>query len=373
MTVGLPLETAAQGASEHSGVLETSATSIPNRNRMLPWSVILGVIAIGLLVLWVGIQLSRGAVTQPEVPNPALAALSPRWNTQASLPTARAGLALAAYENQIYALGGETSQGVTGQVERYDPRSDRWETLSVKPVPVMDVSAAVIGGKIYLPGGRLESGKVTDVLEIYDPRLDRWSSGAPLPVGLSAYALAAFEGKLYVFGGWDGEHFVSTAYEYNPERDTWLTKTPMRQAIGYAAAAVAGGKIFILGGRDGGQSLAINQVYQPDRDDGMQNPWSEGKAMPEPRSSLGVASLADILYVVGGENNNPGPLKFLQYLPQQDEWQDLESLVLNRWTRLGLAPMETKIYVVGGELDGAPTSQNLSFQAIYSVLFPVVK
>jgi len=49
-----------------------------------------------------------------------------RWQTRAPMLTARSGLAAAAYENQIYAIGGETDEGVTGALERYDPRADAW-------------------------------------------------------------------------------------------------------------------------------------------------------------------------------------------------------------------------------------------------------
>jgi len=71
-------------------------------------------------------------------------------------PPALFGPTAAAYENQIYAFGSETSDGVTGKLERHDPRA-----------------------------GAL-------------------SLGTPLPAALSAYALAVLEGKLYLFGGWGG-------------------------------------------------------------------------------------------------------------------------------------------------------------------------
>ena len=70
-----------------------------------------------------------------------------RWQVRTRMLTARSGLAAAAYENQIYAIGGETDGGVTGALERYDPVADTWTALAPKPLPVADIGAAVIGGK----------------------------------------------------------------------------------------------------------------------------------------------------------------------------------------------------------------------------------
>ena len=111
-----------------------------------------------------------------------------RWQTRSELPTARRGLAVAAYENVIYAIAGESAEGVTGITEIYQPETDTWRTGIPKPVPVVDVKAIVLGGKIYVPGGKLASDEVTNILEIYNPRTDKWELGAKLPFGISAYA-----------------------------------------------------------------------------------------------------------------------------------------------------------------------------------------
>jgi N-acetylneuraminic acid mutarotase len=131
--------------------------------------------------------------------------------------TARSALAAAAYENQVYAIGGETDEGVTGALERYDPRSDTWTALAPKPLAAAEIGAAVIGGKIYVPGGLTAEGMPTTVLEVYDPRSDAWSLGPSMPEALSAYALAAFEGKLYLFGGWNGTGYVASVYAFDPD------------------------------------------------------------------------------------------------------------------------------------------------------------
>ena len=130
-------------------------------------------------------------------------------------------------ENQIYAIGGEAAQGVTGVVEQYDLATDKWLTLPSKPA-VTGIHAAVIGGKIYIPGGRLASGSMTDILESCDPSQNLWKKLAPLPVALSRYALVAFEGKMYIFGGWDGQKFLASVCECGPSQDKVAERRPVQ-------------------------------------------------------------------------------------------------------------------------------------------------
>jgi DNA-binding CsgD family transcriptional regulator/N-acetylneuraminic acid mutarotase len=301
------------------------------------------------------------------IPESATAAAPQRWNELADLPTARSGLAVAGYENQIYAIGGETSEGVTGVVECYDLTADTWGTLTPKPLPVTDVNAAVVGGEIYIPGGRLASGGVTDVLESYDPSGNHWQKRASVPVAISGYALVAFEGKLYIFGGWDGKKFLDSVYEYDPDQNQWRERTPMPTVRGFAGAAVAGGKIYVIGGRDGKGTLAVNEEYLPGHDT-----WLQRAPLPEGRYALGMTSVADILYIIGGEGETNSALLPLQYVPQQDQWQAFESPFSGSWSRLGVIPTGTHLYALGGSLGEVPMTKNLAYQAIYTILIPAI-
>jgi len=327
-------------------------------------------IAALVTILLAGVVALVVTTTQPPaiaVASPAPVAAPQRWQELADLPTARSGLAVAVYENQIYAIGGETAQGVTGVMEQYDVATDTWITLTPKPVPVADINAAVIGGKIYIPGGRLASGGVTDVLESYDPRRDQWERRASLPAALSGYALVAFEGKLYVFGGWDSQKFLASVYEYDSDQDKWIERTPMPTARGFAGAAVAGGKIYVIGGYDGKEALAVNEEYLPERDT-----WSRRAPLPAGRYAMGVASIADIIHVVGGEGETGSTLPPLQYVHQQDQWQEFEGSLSENWSHLGVVPTGTHLYVLGGRLGGISTAQNLAYQAIYTIMIPVL-
>jgi DNA-binding CsgD family transcriptional regulator/N-acetylneuraminic acid mutarotase len=313
---------------------------------------------------------SNSAMLTPEAVAATVGASIQRWRARAPLPTPRQGLALVAYEGHVYAIGGESAEGVTGAVERYDPEADSWASLADKPTPVADVAAALIGGEIYVPGGRTASGSPTDIVEAYDPEADTWERKAPLPVALSAYALAALEGKLYLFGGWDGSTYLDSVYEYDPAQDVWMAKTPMPTARGFAGAVVADGKIYVIGGYDGQEDLATNEEYVPSQDDGQRNPWAVKSPMPTGRAGCGVAVAANIIHVIGGgwEGEVANGVK---YNVRTDEWKVFEVPVSGQWRSLGLALVDTEIYAVGG-WNGDYMDANQEYKAIFTVILPML-
>lgn len=337
------------------------------RERRLLWSGAIILLLLGLLgyLRWEQIanRLNIVAATSPQS----------EWQAMADLPTPRSGLALTSYENQIYAIAGDSSSGPSAATERYDPVTDSWLRLSSKPTPVRDAAAAVVGGRIYVPGGLMADGRASDRLEIYNPRQDSWSSGAALPAPRSAYALAAFEGKLFLFGGWDGQGFVATVFMYDPESDQWSERSPLPAARGYAGAAAAAGQIFILGGFDGQQALDANEIYLPDLENSPKGPWRRGAPLPQGRFAMGVVGIAEFVYLVGGESEAHSSLPTLVYQVLNNTWSETEVSLRDPWSRLGLASIGMRLYGVGGNFGANISARTLSYQAIFTIVLPIVK
>jgi DNA-binding CsgD family transcriptional regulator len=378
--VGVNSRTEAAMYAVNTGIVDISGngsttsqqTEPQQSNRIL--LVGLGIFILLLVVGIIGIIAVRGtfdgnqaAANQPILPE------EQRWQDKAPMSEARKGLALAAYGGEIFAIAGETAHNISGLVERYDPILDRWSTQDPKPVPVTDVAAAVIGGKIYIPGGRTQSGEITDILEIYSPLEGSWENGADLPVGLSGYAIVPYEGNLYLFGGWDGETYRSTVYEYNPELDRWREMSAMSTVRGFAGAAVAGGKIYVVGGYDGRKGLTSIEVYIPEMEDTAADPWSEAVALPAGRYGMGVAGLGNMIHVVGGELEEGVSQSSLVYSPQDGVWQEFDSPDGKTLTNLGLVPLDTQLYLMGGQIGDDPTTKNSAYQAIYTFVIPIIR
>lgn len=337
------------------------------------------IIAIAILVLLgagIGIFLVATQTQPPPVSASPIARPNPsRWQERAPMLTARDGLAAAVFEDQIYAIGGETTDGITTTVERYTPASNTWAALAPIPTTVTDISAVVVGGKIYVPGGRMDADykQVSNSLQVYDPRRNRWEERAKLPTPVSAYALATFEGKIYLFGGWDGHRYLDSVYKYDPSEDQWSVLTPMPTARGFASAAVIGSRIFVIGGFDGQQAVTTNEEYLPEHDNAQENPWSERAPLPVGRYAMGVSSVSSAIYVIGGENESNTLLPPLEYSQEQDRWLSFQAPFTNAWSSLATVPFGTQLYAFGGKMGKVPTNQTMAYQAIYTIIIPIIR
>jgi N-acetylneuraminic acid mutarotase len=96
------------------------------------------------------------------------------WTERAPMPTGRSGIAGAVVGERFYVFGGEGNRadprGIFDAVEVYDPAQDRWTPLPPMPTPRHGIAAAVVGTRVYLPGGATVQGfGVTPVHEAFEP------------------------------------------------------------------------------------------------------------------------------------------------------------------------------------------------------------
>jgi DNA-binding CsgD family transcriptional regulator/N-acetylneuraminic acid mutarotase len=370
------------GATEMGSTLGSLAPALPVPESAAGrfWRSALPLVALlGIVILLAVIALMR--INN----NPQAAAITPtsalplvnaqRWQDEVPLPLARSSMAAQAYESSIYIIGGETPGGVTGSTLRLKVGQNQWQKLLDKPTPVADAQAALVGERIYVPGGRLANGNPTQVLEVYDLRLARWQSLAPLPAALSAYALAAVDGRLYLFGGWDGQQIVDTVYAYDPESNAWQLGTAMSSRRAFAAAVALEGRILLIGGTDGAHPLDTVQVYFPQRDQAGANPWEEHTPLPQPRSAVGAASIAGLVYVFGGESTTSaeGGLLPLQYQPLSDQWVSFDRSPVAIGAHPAMVTLDTRLYVLGGLTPGGMSAFDQSYQAIYTINLPNIR
>jgi len=89
--------------------------------------------------------------------NEAFDPLRNTWTAKAPMPTARSGIAAAAAGNFLFAFGGEGNRtspaGIFPQNEAYDVDLDVWTMLAPMAQPRHGIGAAVIGNRIFIPGG----------------------------------------------------------------------------------------------------------------------------------------------------------------------------------------------------------------------------
>lgn len=269
-----------------------------------------------------------------------------RWTERAQMPTRRAWLGLAAYAERLYAIGGEGPDGPSSSVEVYDPESDTWSRGTPKSTPVAYVAAALLGDRIFVPGGCADGGEALALAEAYRPATDTWEKVPSLPHPLCAYALAVHEGRIYLFGGTDGDSYLADTLVYIPEEGRWEERSPMPQPRALAAAAPLEGKIYVVGGYRDGRELTTCTAYDPQRDT-----WESCTPLTMARGGLGLVPLAGQLYAIGGGGWG-GYLGFNeQYVSAEARWIAVETPLTREWQGAGIALLDQVIYAAGGYSD----------------------
>jgi DNA-binding CsgD family transcriptional regulator/N-acetylneuraminic acid mutarotase len=253
---------------------------------------------------------------------------SERWQELAPLPEPRVDMAAVVYSGEIYIIGGESPEGVSGAGFRYLPDEDKWLPIADKPTPVSNISAVVIGEKIFVPGGDDADGEPIDILEIYDPRQDKWEMGLPLPEALSTYALADLEGKMYLFGGWDGEDFSDDVWVYDPTNNQWDSGQAMERGLAGLRAIPLTDKIVVFGGRDEKGVTTQGNLFYPSRDLDGEKQWEKFEELPQGRYKFGAASTLDSIYVVGGYLSDEISISQVNpaYIFYDNQWKPLSSV-----------------------------------------------
>lgn len=97
------------------------------------------------------------------------------WTTLPDAPTGRSSVAVVAFQDQVYVLGGETTDGTVAQVERFDPEAATWQEVTPLPQARHGLGAAALADGILAIGGgptrSLNSSEVssTTSVEIWRP------------------------------------------------------------------------------------------------------------------------------------------------------------------------------------------------------------
>jgi PKD repeat protein len=244
-------------------------------------------------------------VTAVDAFNPA----TDMWTTGFSpMPTAREGLGVAALNQRIYAIGGHVAGGnPSGVVEVYDPVADIWTTLPQSewmPTPRAGLALVADGNYLFAIGGATQSGigGQVAIVERYDPAAHTWSTLTPMPVAGTASA-GVLNGTIVVFGSGG----TTRTDLYDIATDMWHPGVPMPAQRGGMAVAAANGGLWLVGGTSNGAFTYDTWVYYPatgTRTEG----WAGIGPMLTARLSLAAAVVDDVVYAIGGAIDTTAPV-----------------------------------------------------------------
>ncbi len=334
---------------------------------------------IGLIVLVVtGLLLIRvlSPVNTPEagITSAELEEMSSnRWTTIKDLTEPLSEMGFVRYEDKFMIFGGVNESGISNKLLIYDLDLDIWKEGAEIPIALKDIQAAILGERIYIPGGVDKDNKVNSGVLIYNPRDNTWDTTNDLPIPISGYALVPYEGKLFLFGGFDGLNYLNSIYVFDPVSMQWSIYGSMPENRAYLSAVVLGGQIHLMGGKNENGVLKDHLVYYPQRELLEENAWENAAELPEARYGMNSIVLADMVYTAGGKGAKEEFLPVIQYLPPKDIWVEVDSPPTEIGIFPAVLPYETRLYVLGGQNSSGYEDQALVFQAVYTILVPVIR
>jgi N-acetylneuraminic acid mutarotase len=191
------------------------------------------------------------------------------WFSLPSMNFPRAGAAVAAVGNRIYALSGNSDPALVGNIdgnidlappgpafnetgEYFDLNTGKWVLIeSQAPVGFYGAATAVIGSRIYIYGGLTRDPNYNFSSLVFDTDTLTWDYMQAPGSDRVWCGGAGIGGKAYVFGGirYRRLQTIGAISEYPPSANAWW---PVPQFVSPAralmATAVFGDSVFLFGG-----------------------------------------------------------------------------------------------------------------------------
>ncbi len=205
-----------------------------------------------------------GVLTEPFWPDDPPATLSSavhlydmKTNTWSEWEMLRAktGMASVIAGNQLF-LGGGFVQGgnITDEVEIYDLATKNI-TKARLSAPRVDLSAAAAANKVIFAGGSNKDGVITDAVDIYDHSTNTWST-AKLSEPRINMSVLVNGSKIYLVGGiseFSGNGISNTVDVFDAVSGTWSVLKLSHPGSGMQTA-LFGNKMILAGGITGSNS-----------------------------------------------------------------------------------------------------------------------
>jgi N-acetylneuraminic acid mutarotase len=233
-----------------------------------------------------------------------------KWEVVAEVPR-RTGLAMVAYNNQLYRIGGWEAKNAAGDkwelhstrdFARFDAKSGQRQGLTPLPQGRSSHDAALLGSRLYVIGGWELKGQggndwheTAYVCDLADTNL-QWKEIAKPPFNRRALAVATYAGKVYVIGGMDDSNDTTTGTDiYDPPSNAW-SKGPALPGKGMGGFGTSA-----FGTRAGlFATTATGGLYRLSADG---QSWDEVGKLKHPRNFHRLVAAGDNqLLVVGGSS-----------------------------------------------------------------------
>nr|WEX30410.1 Kelch-like protein 12-A-1 [Carassius gibelio] len=144
--------------------------------------------------------------------------------TLGDMQTAREGAGLVVASELIYCLGVYDGLNILNSVERYDPHTGHWTSVTPMANKRSGAGVALLNDHICVVGGFDGTAHLSSV-EVYNIRTDYWTTVANMTTPRCYVGATVLRGRLYAIAGYDGNSLLSSIECYDPVIDSWEVVT----------------------------------------------------------------------------------------------------------------------------------------------------
>jgi hypothetical protein len=181
----------------------------------------------------------------------------PGWRDKATAPTPRTEVSAGVLGDRIWVAGGLTEGGATAEVAIYDPAADAWTGGPDLPEPRHHTASAGDGERLWIVGGYTSGNQPADT--VWTIENDTWTTGPALPEPRAAGALAWDGTRLVYAGGVGPDGLAGDVFVLRD--DSWERIGELGTPREHLAAAADGeGTTWFLAGRSGGLDTNLPDV-----------------------------------------------------------------------------------------------------------------
>lgn len=154
------------------------------------------------------------------------------WSYVAPMSVSRSTVGVAVIGNKLYAVGGRDGSSCLRSVECFDPNFNKWIPCASMMKRRGCVGVGVCSsGLLYAIGGHdapasNQISKLTDTVERYNPSTNQWTTITPLKCPRDAVGVCTLGNSLYACGGYDGHSYLSNCEAFDPHTNQWTEVAP---------------------------------------------------------------------------------------------------------------------------------------------------
>ena len=224
------------------------------------------------------------------------------------------------------------------------PVNIKWEEGAPAPVCRAGHTAVWLNGLVYVGSGYETGWRGSYIINCYDPVNNSWSS--PINTPYFFFAMTTLNDKLLIAGGRDKSYKITNQI-LTMDAGQLKNYTKMITARSHATATGHQGMLIITGGIDDkGKRLSSTELF-----DSSNGQWYVSNDLPKPHTWLQSVIVDNILYLLGGTNENgSSPAVFTAPLDTLSRHQ-LKWNTLQDTPRIASAPVSvygTHLLIVGG-------------------------